>query len=81
MYTVINKETGFITVYFETSAVARYFDVQRSTLYRRFKNSNKTEIDNFIIYKADRVVNKTRKVGFTKSLRQEKQAKEREDWQ
>lgn len=81
MYTVINRETNFVTVYFETSALARYFDIDRSTIYRRFKNTNPTEIDNFIIYKADKVINKTRKTGFTKTLRQEKRDKERGEWE
>ena len=53
MYTIINKETGKVTVIKETTQCADYLGVGRSTLYDWFSKTNIKETPKYTIYKAD----------------------------
>jgi len=80
MYTVINNETQFVTIFFEMSALGRFLGVDRSTVFRRFDKSNPFIQDRYTVYKADEVIKKTRKTGNRddKATRERKQREKNE---
>lgn len=61
MYLLVNKSTGKNHGFKETTQIAEYLNLNPSSIYRRFKDSNRYEDDAHIIFKADYIEIKSKR--------------------